>query len=100
MRSGRTGNYFATDVPAASRQTQIGARADRVVSRIREIGGNVLIFSSGHILRVLTARWLGLEPAGGKYFALSTASLSALSYEHNLSKPVIQLWNDTNHVVS
>ena len=79
---------------------QIGARADRVVSRLREIGGSVLIFSSGHFLRVLTARWLGLEPAGGKYFALSTASLSALGYEHNLSQPVIQLWNDTNHVVS
>jgi broad specificity phosphatase PhoE len=91
---------FRDGCPGGESPTQIGARADRVVSRIREIGGNVLIFSSGHILRVLTARWLGLEPAGGKYFALSTASLSALSYEHNLSKPVIQLWNDTNHVVS
>ena len=91
---------FRDGCPGGESPTQIGARADRVVSRIREIGGNVLIFSSGHILRVLTARWLGLEAAGGKYFALSTASLSALSYEHNLSKPVIQLWNDTNHVVS
>jgi broad specificity phosphatase PhoE len=91
---------FRDGCPGGESPNQIGARADRVVSRIREIGGNVLIFSSGHILRVLTARWLGLEPAGGKYFALSTASLSALSYEHNLSKPVIQLWNDTNHVVS
>ena len=91
---------FRDGCPGGESPKQIGARADRVVSRIREIGGNVLIFSSGHILRVLTARWLGLEPAGGKYFALSTASLSALSYEHNLSKPVIQLWNDTNHVVS
>ena len=91
---------FRDGCPGGESPQQIGARADRVVSRIREIGGNVLIFSSGHILRVLTARWLGLEPAGGKYFALSTASLSALSYEHNLSKPVIQLWNDTNHVVS
>jgi broad specificity phosphatase PhoE len=70
------------------------------VKRVREIQGDVLIFSSGHILRVLSARWLGLEPAGGKYFLLSTASLSALGYEHNLSQPVIQLWNDTNHVVS
>ena len=91
---------FRDGCPGGESPQQIGARADRVVSRIREIGGNVLIFSSGHILRVLTARWLGLEAAGGKYFALSTASLSALSYEHNLSKPVIQLWNDTNHVVS
>jgi probable phosphoglycerate mutase len=70
------------------------------VKRIRVIQGNVLIFSSGHILRVLSARWLGLEPAGGKYLLLSTASLSALGYEHNLSQPVIQLWNDINHVGS
>ena len=93
-------DLFRDGCPSGESPQQIGARADRAVRRIREIGGNVLIFSSGHILRVLTARWLGLEPAGGKYFALSTASLSALSYEHNLSKPVIQLWNDTNHVVS
>ena len=91
---------FRDGCPGGESPQQVGARADRAVKRVREIKGNVLIFSSGHILRVLTARWLGLEPAGGKYFFLSTASLSALSYEHNLSQPVIQLWNDTNHVVS
>src|SRR5271170_2707191 len=91
---------FRDGAPGGESPEQIGARADRVVQRLREIQGNVLIFSSGHILRVLSARWLGLEPAGGKYLLLSTASLSALSYEHNLSQPVIQLWNDTNHVVS
>jgi probable phosphoglycerate mutase len=47
---------------------------------------------------VLAARWLGLEPAGGRYFLLSTASLSALSYEHNLSQPAIRLCDDTRHV--
>jgi len=91
---------FRDGCPGGESPQQVGARADRVVQRIREVRGNVLIFSSGHILRVTCARWLGLEPAGGKYFALSTASVSALSYEHNLSSPVIQLWNDTNHVVS
>jgi len=91
---------FRDGCPGGESPQQIGARADRVVQRLREVQGNVLIFSSGHILRVLSARWLGLEPAGGKYLLLSTASLSALSYEHNLSQPVIQLWNDTNHVVS
>ncbi|MGA6970293.1 MAG: histidine phosphatase family protein [Candidatus Binatus sp.] len=91
---------FRDGCPGGESPQQIGVRADRVVQRLREIQGNVLIFSSGHILRVLSARWLGLEPAGGKYLLLSTASLSALSYEHNLSQPVIQLWNDTNHVVS
>ena len=93
-------DLFRDGCPGGESPQQIGARADRVVSSIRELRGNVLIFSSGHILRVITARWLGLEPAGGKYFLLSTASLSALGYEHNISKPVIQLWNDTNHVAS
>jgi broad specificity phosphatase PhoE len=58
----------------------------------------VLIFSSGHIRRVLAARWLGLAPISEEYFLLSTASLSALSYEHDLAHPTIQLWNDVNHV--
>jgi probable phosphoglycerate mutase len=91
---------FRDGCPGGESPQQVGARADRVIKRIREIQGNVLIFSSGHILRVLTARWLGLEPAAGQYFLLSTASLSELGYEHNLSQPVIQLWNDTNHVES
>ena len=91
---------FRDGCPGGESPQQVGARADRVVKRTRGIQGNVLIFSSGHILRVLTARWLGLEPADGKYFLLSTASLSALGYEHNLSLPVIQLWNDSNHVSS
>jgi broad specificity phosphatase PhoE len=89
---------FRDGCPGGESPLQVGARADRMVKRIREIQGNVLIFSSGHFLRVLTARWLGLEPVAGKYFLLSTASLSALGYEHELSQPVIQLWNDTNHV--
>jgi probable phosphoglycerate mutase len=77
---------------------QVGVRADHVVSRVRAIQGNVLLFSSGHFLRVLAARWLGLEPGAGRYFLLSTASVSALGYEHNLSQPVIRLWDDTRHV--
>jgi probable phosphoglycerate mutase len=51
---------------------QVGIRAERVVQRIRAIHGDVLIFSSGHVLRVPTARWLGLEPAAGKYLVLSS----------------------------
>jgi broad specificity phosphatase PhoE len=79
---------------------QIGQRADRVVQRVRSIQGNVLLFSSGHILRVLAACWLSLGPSAGKYFLLSTASLSALSYEHSLSQPTVRLWNETSHVES
>jgi probable phosphoglycerate mutase len=89
---------FRDGCPGGESPAQIGARADRVVSRVRAIQGNVLLFASGHILRVLTARWLGLEPAGGRLLLLSTAAVCALSYEHNLSEPVIKLWNDTAHV--
>jgi len=78
----------------------VSARVDRVLSRIRAIDGNVLLFSSGHVLRVLAARWLGLGPGAGRYFLLSTASVSALGYEHDLSQPVIRLWDDTRHVHS
>lgn len=91
---------FRDGCPGGETPEQIGLRADRVVRRIRGIPGNVLLFSSGHFLRVLAARWLGLEPAAGKYFLLSTASVSALGYEHNLSEPAIRLWDDTRHIVS
>jgi len=60
--------------------------------------GNVLLFSSGHLLRVLAARWLALAASAGKYLLLETASLSALGYEHDKTQPVIRLWNDTRHV--
>jgi broad specificity phosphatase PhoE len=89
---------FRDGCPGGESPDQIGARADRVVSRVRTVQGDVLLFSSGHFLRVFAARWLGLEPAGGQYFLLSTASLSVLGYEHILSEPVIRLWNETHHV--
>ena len=80
---------------------QVATRADRVVSRVRSINADVLLFSSGHFIRVLACRWLGLElSANARYLALSTASLSALDYEHDLSRPVIRLWNDTHHVAA
>ena len=75
-------------------------RADRFISRVRAFGDNVLVFSSGHFLRVFAARWLGCEVAIGRFFMLSTASFSAVSYEHKLSQPAIRLWDDTRHVES
>src|ERR1700751_2142376 len=92
-------DLFRDGGPGGESPEQVGERADRVVKRIREVPGDVLLFTSGHFIRVLTARWLGLGPGvGGRYFLLNPASLSALSYEHNLSRPVIRLWNDDNHV--
>ena len=89
---------FRDGCPGGESPEQVGVRADRVASRVRDVQGDVLLFSSGHFLRVLAARWLGLEPAAGRFFVLSTASLSALGYEHNQSQPVIRLWDDTRHV--
>jgi probable phosphoglycerate mutase len=89
---------FRDGCPGGESPGQIGARADRVVGRMRAVKGDVLVFSSGHFLRVLAARWLGLDAAGGRYLLLSTASLSALGYEHNLAEPAIRLWNETRHV--
>lgn len=89
---------FRDGCPGGESPSEIGARADRVVSRVRAVQGNVLLFSSGHFLRVLAARWLGLELTAGRLFLLSTASLGELGYEHDVSEPVIRLWNDTCHV--
>lgn len=86
---------FRDGCPGGESPAQVGKRADHTVSRLRECSGNVLIFSSGHFLRVLAARWLGLEPAAGKFFMLRTAALSALGYENDLSRSVIDFWDDT-----
>ena len=88
---------FRDGCPGGETPDQVGARADRVVDRMRAVRGDVLVFSSAHILRVLAARWLGLGAAGGRYFWLGTASLSLLGYEHNRGEPIIRLWNDTRH---
>ena len=89
---------FRDGCPGGESPDQIGARADRVVGRVRAVKGDVLVFSSGHFLRVFADRWLGLDAAGGRYLLLSTASLSALGYEHHQAEPAIRLWNETRHV--
>jgi len=92
-------NLFRDGCPGGESPAEVGARADRVVGRVRAIPGDVLLFTSGHFIRVLACRWLGLEPtANSRYFMLSTASLSALGYENDVSRPVIRFWNDTRHV--
>jgi broad specificity phosphatase PhoE len=91
---------FRDGFPGGESFAQIGARADRVVNRVRSIDGAVLLFSSGHFLRVLAARWLGLQTQGARYFLLGTGSLSTLTYEHNPTEPAIGLWNDTHHLTA
>ena len=74
---------------------QVGARTDAVLSRVRpllaESGGDVVLVAHGHVLRVLTARWLGLEPAAGRLFKLDTGTYSILGTEHDV--PVMTTWN-------
>jgi broad specificity phosphatase PhoE len=72
---------------------QVGARADTVLSRVTPLlaGGDVVLVSHGHMLRVLTARWLGLPPADGRLFRLGTGTLCTLGNEHG--EPVILSWN-------
>jgi broad specificity phosphatase PhoE len=89
---------FRDGCPGGETLGQVSARADQVVARVRANGGDVLVFSSAHILRILTARWLGMDATAAACLMLSTASLSILTYEHDLAHPAILLWNDVHHL--
>jgi broad specificity phosphatase PhoE len=91
---------FRDGCPGGESPQQVAARADRVVSRVRAVMGDVLLFSSGHFLRMVAARWIGMEPINGKSLMLGTASLSAVGYENSVLHPAIRLWNDTHHVLT
>jgi len=90
---------FRDGCPGGESVVDVGRRADRVVARVREVGGDVLVFSSGHFLRVLASRWLDLDASCGRLLLLSTAALSILGYEHTQAEPTIRLWNDCTHVI-
>jgi broad specificity phosphatase PhoE len=77
--------------PGGESPARVGARADRVLARLRADGGDALAFAHGHILRVVTARWLGMEVAAGARFALDAGSLGVLGYEHDTQ--VLSRWN-------
>ena len=100
IRERRPGwDLFRDGSPGGEMPTQVMTRADNIWTRVRTVKGNVLLFSSGHFIRMLAARWIGIEPSVHcSSFLLSTASLSAVGYEHDLSRRVISLWNDTHHV--
>ncbi len=82
--------------PQGETAEQVGVRVDRVLSEVRGIDGDVALFAHGHVLRVLTARWLQTTPSMGERYALSTASVSVLGREH--ASEVIWLWNDVSHL--
>ncbi len=72
---------------------QVAARADRVIARSLAVGGDVALFGHGHVLRILAARWLRLEPIEGRRFALDTASLSVVGHEQGAR--VVRSWNES-----
>jgi broad specificity phosphatase PhoE len=80
-------------IPGGETRAEIANRVDRVVGRIRGSDGDVAIFAHGHVLRVLAARWLGLEAADGRLLALHTATISVLGWERET--PVLERWNET-----
>ena len=78
-------------VPEGETVEQVGERVDRVLDDLRPLDGDALLFAHGHVLRILTARWLELDPGAGRLFALDPATISALGNERETA--VIKLWN-------
>lgn len=93
IRAERPGWTLWTDgVVGGEGAADVGRRVDRVIERARLAHGNTLCVAHGHVLRVLTARWLGLPPVGGRLFALGTGTVSILGWERD--SPVVSLWNE------
>lgn len=84
-------SVFTHGCPNGESVTDVQKRADNMVQKIRDVNGDVAIFSSGHFSRVLTARWLGLPVVAGRHFILNTGTLSILTYEREA--PAIKMWN-------
>ncbi len=98
IRQERPGwSLFRDGCPGGESVQDLGARADRVIARVRTANG-VLVFGHRHFLSVLGARWVGLSAVEGRVLLLATASLSILGYDHTPDEPVLRLWNDDRHV--
>jgi broad specificity phosphatase PhoE len=91
---------FRDGCPEGESVADVSARADRLITLLRSSGGRDLLFGHAHFFRVLATRWIGLPASNAAHLLLSTASLSILSYEHNLDDPALRLWNDDRHVES
>jgi probable phosphoglycerate mutase len=82
---------FRDGCPGGETPDQVGARVDRVIARARAASGDVILFSHGHLLRTLGARWIGLAPEGGRHLLLDTGTLCVLSDYRD--SPAIRVWN-------
>jgi probable phosphoglycerate mutase len=86
---------FSQGAPGGETPQALSQRADALIHNLLQQKGKIILFSHGHFLRVLAARWLGLDASKGKLFALAVASISILGFEHKTQK-VLRLWNDTH----
>lgn len=91
---------FRDGCPGGESVLDVARRADAVIAGLRAVTGDVLLFSHSHFLRVLTARWLGLDAGVGRYLLLDTAALSVVGYHYGWDDPVISLWNDCGHAAN
>ena len=97
IRAERPGwSLFRDGCPDGESAARVGARIDPLVARLRPAGGSWLLVAHGHVLRVLAARWTGLEPQAGALFELGTAATCVLGFEHGA--PVLRRWNDTGEL--
>ena len=88
-------SVFRDGCPGGESPLQVSVRADRIISRARTVDGNVALFSHGHILRVLAARWINLSSSYGENFLLDTATLNVLGYYRE--SPAFKIWNAPLH---
>lgn len=89
---------FRDGCPDGESPQDVAIRADRFIARVRECRGDVLAFSSAHIIRMIAARWLGLPPGAGRLFFCRPASVGILAFEHdNHDEPIVALWNYIAH---
>jgi probable phosphoglycerate mutase len=93
IRDSGNPDWFLWDdgVPNGERLSDVAARADRVIERVRAVDGDILAFAHGHVLRVLASRWLDLDPGFARHLELSPATLSVLAWERHT--PAIEAWN-------
>jgi probable phosphoglycerate mutase len=95
-----TWDLFTNGAPGGESPQDIGSRADHFIAKVRQTTGDAIAFASGHIIRVIAARWIGLPVEGAGKLLCSTASIGILSYEHDLNRPAIQLWNDDGTIAA
>ena len=98
QRERPTWELFRDGCPEGESPEDVAARADRIIARVMGIEGDVLAFSSGHIIRMIAARWLGLPPGAGRFFYCRPASVGVLAFEHKRrAEAIISVWNQVAH---